>query len=130
HFEFGLDRRPMNLGDGERVGQILRAWAAGDEVRGLALYWDMVHAYLARLLAADEQVRSAALVVHFETMCAAPAETLGAVFAHCQLPDADGIIDRYAAGIQPPSYYQSEFSPQEQATIRAATDSTAGLWGY
>src|SRR5205807_778810 len=49
HFEFGLDRRPMNLGDGERVQQIMQAWQASEEVRGLALYWDMVYGYLARL---------------------------------------------------------------------------------
>jgi hypothetical protein len=47
HFEFGLDRRPMNLGDGKRVQEIVEAWAAGDEVRGLAMYWDMVYGYLA-----------------------------------------------------------------------------------
>src|SRR5262249_58048855 len=83
HFEFGLDRRPMHLGDGDRVRRIVAAWAAGDEVRGLALYWDMVYGYLARLLAADAQVRDAALVVRYETLEAAPAETLPAVLPHC-----------------------------------------------
>src|SRR3954452_11704409 len=34
HFEFGLDRRPMNLGDASRVRAIRRAWAGGEEVRG------------------------------------------------------------------------------------------------
>src|SRR5579864_75011 len=43
HYEFGLDRRPMNLGDSERVGKIQEAWTAGEEVRGLAMYWDMVY---------------------------------------------------------------------------------------
>src|SRR5262249_29872359 len=48
HFEFGLDRRPMNLGQREAVQRILDAWAMGDEVRGLARYWNMTYAYLAR----------------------------------------------------------------------------------
>src|SRR5262249_35403509 len=48
HFEFGLDRRPLNLGDGERVRDVLRAWAAGEEVRGWAASWDMVYGHLAR----------------------------------------------------------------------------------
>ena len=56
HFEFGLDRRPMNLGDANRVRQILESWAGGDEIRGLARYWDMVYDYLDRLLAADSRV--------------------------------------------------------------------------
>src|SRR5207249_4742017 len=46
HYEFGLDRRPMHLGDDVRVRQIMKTWEAGDEVRGLAMYWDMVYAYL------------------------------------------------------------------------------------
>src|SRR5262249_1679220 len=78
HFECGVDRRPMHLGDGDRVRRIVAAWEAGDEVRGLALYWDMVYGYLARLLAADARVRDAALVVRYEALEAAPAETLRA----------------------------------------------------
>jgi hypothetical protein len=130
HFEFGLDRRPMHLGDGERVRRILAAWAAGDEVRGLALYWDMVYGHLARLLASDAQVRDAALVVRFEALCAAPAETLRAVLAHCALPDAERIVERHAPGIRLPTYYESNFSAEDLAVIRAETAATARLWGY
>jgi Sulfotransferase family len=130
HFEFGRDRRPIHLGDGERVRRIVSAWSAGDEVRGLALYWDMVYGYLARLLAADARVREAALVVRFEELCAAPAETLRAVFAHCALPDAESIVERHAPGIRSPTYYRSDFSAEDLAVIRAETADTARLWGY
>jgi hypothetical protein len=130
HFEFGLDRRPMHLGDAARVRQVLDAWAAGEEVRGLAIYWDMVYRYLAHLLDADAPVRDAALVVRYEELCAAPGETLQAVFAHCALSDADRIIDRHAADIQAPTYYQSNFSAQEQAIIREETVEAARLWNY
>jgi hypothetical protein len=130
HFEFGLDRRPMNLGDGNRVQEIMRAWAAGDEVRGLAMYWDMVYGYLARLLESDAQVRAAALVVRFETLCERPAETLRGVFHHCQLPDSESIIERYAPGIRSPTYYSSNFSPHDLDVIREETAATARLWGY
>jgi hypothetical protein len=130
HFEFGLDRRPMHLGDGPRVQQIVDAWAAGDEVRGLAIYWDMVYAYLARLLAADAQVRSAALVVRFETLCDIPGETLRAVFGHCLLPDAERIVAQYASRIRNPTYYTSNFSPRDLDVIEEETAATARLWGY
>jgi hypothetical protein len=130
HFEFGLDRRPMHLGDGERVRRIRGAWAAGDEVRGLALYWDMVYGYLARLLASDARVRDAALVVRFEALCAAPAETLRAVLEHCALPDAERVVERHASAIRAPTYYESKFSPEELAVIRQETAGTAGLLGY
>jgi hypothetical protein len=130
HFEFGLDRRPMHLGEGKRVRRIVEAWAAGEEVRGLAMYWDMVHGYLAQLLASDARVRDAALVVRFEALCAAPAETLRVVLRHCALPDADSIVARYAPSVRFPTYYESPFSPEERAVIRAETAGTASCWGY
>jgi hypothetical protein len=130
HFEFGLDRRPMHLGDGERVRRIKEAWAAGDEVRGLALSWDMVYGYLARLLADNAKVRAAALVVRFETLCGAPAQTLRAMLAHCELPDAESLVERHAPGIRYPSYYLNRFSPTDLQVIHQETAETARLWGY
>jgi hypothetical protein len=130
HFEFGLDRRPMHLGDGERVRRILAAWAGGEEVRGGAMYWDMVHGYLARLLATDTQVRNAALVVRFETLCASPAETLRAVLSHCDLPQAEAVIARHAPTIRLPGYYESNFSPADLGVIREETEATARFFRY
>jgi hypothetical protein len=130
HFEFGLDRRPMHLGDGERVRQIQHAWAAGDEVRGLAMYWDMVYGYLARLLAADDRVRAAARVVRYESLCEAPVETLRAVFAHCELPDAESLVQRHAAAMRAPTSGTSALSASDCEVIRQETAATARLWGY
>jgi hypothetical protein len=130
HFEFGLDRRPMHLGDGERVRRVVRAWAAGDEVRGLARYWDMVYGYLGRLLAADARLRDAVRVVRFEDLCAAPVETLRGVLSHCALPDAEGLVERHAGRIRLPTSSASGFSPADLAVIRAETAGTARLWGY
>jgi hypothetical protein len=130
HFEFGLDRRPMNLGDGERVRRILQAWADGEEVRGLAMYWRMVYEYLADLLDSNAAVRDATLVVRFEELCASPAETLRAVFRHCALPDAEHIVERHAPGIHAPTYYQSRLPPDDLAVIRSETCGTAGRWGF
>jgi hypothetical protein len=130
HFEFGLDRRPMNLGDSPRVERILHAWADGQEIRGWALLWAMVHEYLARLLESDARVKAAALPVRFEELCAAPAATLRAVFGHCRLDGAEAIVERFAPGIRTPDYYQSPFSPEELALVRTETADAARSWGY
>jgi hypothetical protein len=130
HFEFGLDRRPMHLGEANRVQQVIEDWATGNEIQGLARYWDMVHGYLARLLAADAQVRASALVVRYETMCAAPVETLRAVLDHCMLPDHDAIVERYAPSIRFPTYYQSKFSTSDLDVIQQETATSASEWGY
>jgi hypothetical protein len=128
HFEFGLDRRPMNLGDSAEVERIVADWSAGREVRGLARYWSMVYSYLDRLLATDEQVRRATLVIRFEALCDSPAETLSAVLRHCELPDAETIIDRYAPTIRRPSYYSSNFSSDDLLAIDELTTATARQW--
>jgi hypothetical protein len=130
HFEFGLDRRPMHLGDEERLRRVVEAWAAGDEVRGLAIYWDMVYRYLARLLDCNARVRDAALVVSYEALCAAPAETLRAVFAHCALSDAEDLVARHTTGIRSPTSDENAFSAEELAVIRTETADTARTWGY
>jgi hypothetical protein len=130
HFEFGLDRRPINLGNTSRVRQIQDHWSNGQEVHGLADYWDMVYAYLADLLATDEQVRAATLVVRYETLCSEPAETLAAVLRHVDLGDGREIIDRYASAIRRPDYYSNKLTDRDRVIIHDATAASATRWGY
>ena len=98
HFEFGRDRRPMHLGDGDRVREILASWEQGDEVRALAMSWDLVYRYLADLIAADDRVRTAVRVVRYEDVGADPAASLRAALEHCQLPEAPQSPTRGPAG--------------------------------
>lgn len=130
HFEFGLDRRPMQLGDAARTAQILDDWSAGREMSGWAKYWDVVYSYLGGLLERDEQVRAASLMVRFETLCQSPAETLRAVFEHCQLRDSEALVARFAPTIREPTYYTGRFSQEEQSVIRTITAEGARRWGY
>jgi hypothetical protein len=130
HFEFGLDRRPIHLGDGGRIREIQEAWASGREVRGLAMYWDMVHSYLARLLATDTKVRQAVMVVRYEEMSARPAQIIAAVLGHCDLPACEDFINRQAAQVRPSRPYDALFTSADRATIAEETAKTASAWGY
>jgi hypothetical protein len=121
HFEFGLDRRPINFGDTARVREIEQAWASGAEVRGWALYWAMVHDHLAGQLAASAALRRAALIVRFETLCDEPAAMLAAIFDHVALPDSGPLIERFAPRIGRPDYYQQALTADEVALIREIT---------
>jgi hypothetical protein len=129
HFEFGLDRRPMHLGDASRTAQIIDDWAAGREVLGWARYWDMVYSHLDALLDSDAQVRAASLVVRFETLCESPAETLQAVLEHCLLPDGEAVVKRFVGQIREPAYYTSDFSAEDRQAIEKTTGETARRWG-
>jgi len=129
HFEFGLDRRPMNLGDSDRVQQILDAWAGGHEVRGWSYYWDMVYRYLADLLESDPAIRQASIVVRFEELCQTPAEILQRVLEHCELLNPGPIVEKFAPAIRPPDYYPNPLTSEEMAIIQTETAVTARRWG-
>jgi hypothetical protein len=129
HFEFGLGRRAMNLGDQARVVEIERAWM-GDEVLGWSLYWAMVHDHIADTLGPCEALRAASLVVRHEELCAGPARTIREVFRHAELPATEAQVEAAAAGVSRSDYYQSPFSAGQLETVRRVTASAARRWGY
>jgi hypothetical protein len=130
HFEFGLDRRPMNLGDAEAVRQVQGLWAAGEEARGWGRYWATVHDHLASLLEADAAVREAALVVRYESVCDEPEDQFCRLLRHCDLPCPDGAAEAFAAGVSRPDYYESPLGAAEVEAVRQETASAARRWGY
>ena len=129
HFEFGLDRRPVNVGDGAMSG-ILQAFHDGEEVRGQALYWASLHNWLADRLDANAALRAAVRVVRFEDLCGRPRDTLAALFDHCDLPDSGALIDEAAAQMRMPTYYRPDFTEAERATIAEITGPAARRFGY
>lgn len=130
HFEFGLDRRAVNAGDGAAVAAIEAAWGRGEEVEGWARYWAHLHAHLADRLEADARLRAASLVLRFEDLCAAPRESIRRVFDHCRLALADDVLDGLASRIRFPTYYAPRFTAGERRTIERHTAATAARFGY
>ncbi len=130
HFEFGLDRRPVNVGDGEAVDAVLDCWAHGREVEGWARYWGYVYGFVADRLAANEQLRAASRVVRFEDLCSEPHSTLAEIFEHCRLPDAEALVEHFAAGVHFPTYYNRRFDDADLATINRHAGPTAERFGY
>jgi hypothetical protein len=130
HFEFGLDRRPINVGDTEQAAAIACLWGQGEEVRGLARQWHAIYGHLADRLEVDAALRDAVLMVPYEDLCQRPRETLEAMLAHVRLDDADHLVDRHAPRISPPTYYQPAFSDDERTAIREETAATAARFGY
>jgi hypothetical protein len=129
HFEFGLDRRPINVGDGA-AEEILKAFRGGDDLRGWALYWASLHGWLARRLEADAALRAAVKVVRFEDLCAAPRETLAGVFEHCALPGSRPLVEEAASRMRAPTYYRPDFGADERDLIDAITGPVARRFGY
>lgn len=117
HFEFGLHRKPINVGDSEAVEQILSCWRKGEEVRGWARYWALLYDFLASQLEADPRLREASLVVSYEQLCRDSEAELRRIFKHCQLDSVEPLIERYAPRLHRPDYYQPEFTDAEERII-------------
>lgn len=130
HFEFGQDRRPINPGDAEAVREIMDLWAQGEEVRGWARYWALLHDFLADQLERDAGLRAACRVVRYEELCARPAEILAELLAFCALPADDSLVAELAAPIRFPDYYAPRFTAEERAIIAQETAAAARRFGY
>lgn len=129
HFEFGLDRRPINADDHDEVGRIQSLWSQGREVEAWARYWSHTHAHVADRLDANPALQSAVQVVRYEQLCREPAATVESVLAHCGLSIPQELPARARRSIRFPKYYRPRFSDRELAIIRRCTDDTAARFG-
>ncbi|HEX5078710.1 MAG TPA: sulfotransferase [Geminicoccaceae bacterium] len=125
HFEFGLDRRPINFGDLATVRRIETLWQEGREVEGWAHYWASVYGHVADLLERDRAVAERTLLVHYDDLCARPDAILERLYRHCGFEVAEATRREQAARIAAPTYYKAAFADDETGIIRAATDATA-----
>lgn len=130
HFEFGLDLRPINCGDGERVREIQVLWEKGEDVRGWARYWTMMYRYVAETLDRDPALREAAMVLRYEDLCEDPADTMRRMMEHCRLEADAEVLDRFSGRLKPPGYYKPGFSEEELSAITDETKSCGSLFDY
>lgn len=129
HFEFGLDRRPINAGDTAEVERIAAAWASGAEVEGWARYWAHIHTYLADCLERNPELRQACRLVSYERLCGEPRETLRAVLEHCGLQGSDELLQGAQDRVRFPAYYRPEFTADDYEMIARHTHAVATRLG-
>ena len=125
HFEFGLDRRPINAGDDVAVEAIQELWAKGKEVEGQARYWAHLHGKIADQLEADQTLRAATIVLPYEQLCEQAAPTIQALFDHCRLDLDETMRKTLADKVQFPNYYQPDFTDDERRMIDEITTPVA-----
>jgi hypothetical protein len=122
HFEFGLDRRPINSGNTEIIRRIYDLWSKGREIEGWALYWQDIYGHVAEVLNTDSAIRHATLVVDYEMLCNQPDRVISALISHCELPSAGiDLVAEAASMIRHPSYYQPTFSKEQVTVIEKMT---------
>jgi hypothetical protein len=132
HFEFGLDRTAISLGDKSQVARIESCWQDGRDAEGWGHYWSLIFGYLKDLTEQDPMVAEACLFVRYEDLCRQSGETIDRISAHCRLDPATfaPIRAQFVEKLSPPDYYQPDFSREELAQIEATTADTAQRFGY
>lgn len=129
HFEFGLDRRPIHVGNGRGTQDIQTLWRRGEEVRGLARYWSHLYGWLAEVLQQDEQLGAAVQVVRFEDLCRAAEPTLTQIAQHCDLFDTEHVA-RFAQRIHAPRNPRQGLTAEDELIIAEETEDVAYAFGY
>jgi hypothetical protein len=129
HFEFGLDRRPVNLGD-DTAASIDRLWVEGNDVRGTARLWASLYGFVLRLLAEDERLQQQTLIVRYEDLCGRPMDALHRLYEHVELSIDDKALAIHAERFTPPTYYQPEFRKEEEQVLLEETATVASVLGY
>ena len=128
HFEFGLDRRPINPGDNDAVAAIEACWKRHEEARGWARYWALMYRQTAERLEADAELSRRCLLVRYEDLCDRAPETMAAVGEHIGLPAQRAKL--LAAGLHRPDYYTVQLTDDERAAITEETAAVARHFGF
>ncbi len=127
HYEFGPQRRPINL-DPERVGEIESAWREGDEWRGYARQWAEVYAHVDRLRREDSELERRILILRYEDLCARPDLETRRLLDFCGLTDSEGRVAATAPEIAAPA--ESETGKEVIARVWNEVGLVAERFGY
>ena len=130
HFEFGLDRRPLNSGNTEEIKQIMNSWDEGEEITGWALYWSHTYNYLSQTIKKDKELKNACKIIRYEDMCDKPAHIIKETVQHCSLNPDNQLINEQAKKICEPQYYDVDLSDRDIELIKTITHDTASYFGY
>jgi len=129
HFEFGVDLRPINFGHDGSIHEKMLSQERSTSIEGWALYWREAHRHIHTLLESDPDIKARAMIVRFETLCQAPAETIGQILLFAGLGD-ESVIQAFAPKVSAPDYYDPGFTSQEVGLIEQATADIRPMFGY
>lgn len=121
HFEFGLDRRPINMGNFSIIEEILDNWDKGQEVAGWAKYWRSIHDFVLNQVDNNPALGKATLIVPYDQLCADPKYVLEMIYAHCDLDIDSRVLSEQANRLKQPNYYKPSFSDDETRIIEEET---------
>lgn len=132
HFEFGRHRTCINVdGRADVIKSIESLWHDGQHARAWARYWASLYRWLAARLASSESLRQATLLVRYEQLCDSPQRSIAQLLEHCALPDPSAeLTQRWAQSMSRPTYYQVDFTAEDERAIVEETHDVVAQLGY
>lgn len=122
HFEFGLNRKIINLGNHNIVSIIKEEWQKGNEIKGWAIYWNEIFKYVVEVLMKNANLDENVLFVQYEHLCKHPKETIQNILNFCDLDNSKFDFEKFEDKIKLPDYYKYEFSVEDLRTIESCTE--------
>jgi len=132
HFEFGPNKRCINLGDQRVVDRIRHLWEQDKLIEGWSHYWSTIYAYILRQINSSPALKKACLIIRYESVCRDSADAIDRILEHCALPATafDPIRQHYIDKFHEPTYYKPAFDEREIGLIKELTGEVAAELGY
>jgi hypothetical protein len=130
HFEFGPSKKWSRVGN--EIGEVHRLYAAGEEALAWAHHWAAVYELVTRQLRENPSLAEATMIVRYEELCHAPAETIDRILAHTELDSAAFAATRegYLKKLTEPTYYRPSYTAHELQEMDRITAGARRALGY
>ncbi len=127
HYEFGVQRQPINM-SADCAQRSLSAWKEGKEALGYAIQWAEIYHHVARLVAGSADLAKRIQVVRFEDLCGQPEEQFGRLLSFTGLGKPDRAAE-LSQGIKP-SRHKHSFDTQAHQECWEVVREVAASYGY
>jgi hypothetical protein len=129
HYEFGPQRRPINLST-QRPERITDAWQQGHDYRGYAALWADVYGYVWQLSQNRPALAKRLHIVPYETLCQTPREVVAGLLKATGLYDAGAALLDELAHIQAPPAEETTLAEDIRAAVWSEVSEVASKFGY
>ena len=126
HFEFGTNKKPINIGDTAETTKICQFFEQGNFIDGWITYWNHIYEYVHNNYSKDESVK----IIRYEDICNNNLSVLDDIFRFCLIDKYLDITQKYTQKLSLPNYYTLDLKENEIEQIIIKTKKTAQLFGY
>jgi crotonobetainyl-CoA:carnitine CoA-transferase CaiB-like acyl-CoA transferase len=130
HCEFGHGRHPTHRATPDTADEIRVLWQARCKAEGWAVQSAELYGLIAAEIESDKALAQAILVLRYEDLVAAPAETMRRILDHASLDADEAILRKADARLRLPTDHRPQIPAAEAEAIHERTASVAACFGH